>query len=93
MTLRPDEISSVIKQQIQAYSSTMDVYEAGSVIQVGDGIARVYGLDNAMSGELLEFSSGVHGIAFNLDEDSIGIVLLGADTLVKEGDIVKRTKK
>jgi len=92
VTLKPDEISSVIKQQIQAYSTKMDVSEAGSVIQVGDGIARVYGLDNAMSGELLEFSSGVHGIAFNLDEDSIGVVLLGSDSLVKEGDIVKRTK-
>ena len=93
MTLKPDEISSVIKQQIQAYSAKLDVSEAGSVIQVGDGIARVYGLDNAMSGELLEFSSGVFGIAFNLDEDSIGVVLLGADTLVKEGDVVKRTKR
>ena len=93
MTLRPDEISSVIKQQIHAYSAKVDISEAGSVIQVGDGIARVYGLDNAMSGELLEFSSGVFGIAFNLDEDSIGVVLLGADSLVKEGDVVKRTKK
>jgi len=93
VTLKPDEISSVIKQQIQAYSAKLDVSEAGSVIQVGDGIARVYGLENAMSGELLEFSSGVFGIAFNLDEDSIGVVLLGADTLVKEGDVVKRTKR
>jgi len=93
VTLKPDEISSVIKQQIHAYSAKLDVSEAGSVIQVGDGIARVYGLDNAMSGELLEFSSGVFGIAFNLDEDSIGVVLLGADTLVKEGDVVKRTKR
>ena len=93
MTLKPDEISSVIKQQIQAYSTKLDLTEAGSVIQVGDGIARVYGLDNAMSGELLEFSSGINGIALNLDEDSIGAVLLGADALVKEGDIVKRTKR
>ena len=93
MALRPDEISTVIKQQIQSYSTKLDVSEAGSVIQVGDGIARVYGMDNAMSGELLEFSSGVYGIAFNLDEDSIGVVLLGADTLVKEGDVVKRTKR
>jgi len=93
VTLKPDEISSVIKQQIHAYSAKSDISEAGTVIQVGDGIARVYGLENAMSGELLEFSSGVQGIAFNLDEDSIGVVLLGADTLVKEGDIVKRTKR
>jgi len=93
VTLKPDEISSVIKQQINAYSAKLDVSEAGSVIQVGDGIARVYGLENAMSGELLEFSGGVFGIAFNLDEDSIGVVLLGADNLVKEGDVVKRTKR
>jgi len=83
----------VIKQQIRGYSTKLDVSEAGSVIQVGDGIARVYGLESAMSGELLEFSSGVFGIAFNLDEDSIGVVLLGADSMVKEGDIVKRTKR
>ena len=93
MTLRPEEISSVIKQQIKEYTGKLDVTEAGSVIQVGDGIAHVYGLDNAMSGELLEFSNGVFGIAFNLDEDSIGVVLLGADADVKEGDIVKRTKR
>ena len=91
MTLKPDEISSVIKKQIQSYTAKMEVAEAGAVIQVGDGIARVYGLENAMSSELLEFSSGVYGIAFNLDEDSIGVVLLGADSSVKEGDVVKRT--
>ena len=93
MTLKPDEISSVIKKQIEAYSSKLDVSEAGSVIQVGDGIARVHGLENAMSGELLEFPGDVFGIAFNLDEDSIGVVLLGADNLVREGDVVKRTKR
>jgi len=91
MTLRPDEISSVIKKQIKSYSSKLDVSEAGSVIQVGDGIARVYGLENAMSGELLEFYGDVFGIALNLDEDSIGVVLLGSDSQIKEGDPVKRT--
>jgi len=91
MILRPDEVSSIIKQQIKSYSSKMDVAEAGSVIHVGDGIARVYGLNNAMSGELLEFPGELFGIALNLDEDSIGAVLLGADTHVKEGDAVKRT--
>ena len=91
MTLKPEEISSVIKQQILAYSSKLDVSETGNVIQVGDGIARVYGLENAMSGELLEFTGGVFGIALNLDEDSIGAVLLGPDSLIKEGDPVKRT--
>jgi F-type H+-transporting ATPase subunit alpha len=91
VTLRPDEISSVIKKQILSYSDKLDMSEAGSVIQVGDGIARIYGLDNVMSNELLEFYGGVHGIAFNLDEDSIGAVLLGADSKIKEGDPVKRT--
>jgi F-type H+-transporting ATPase subunit alpha len=93
VTLKPDEISTVIKQQIQAYASKLDVSEAGSVIQVGDGIARVYGLDNVMSGELLEFPGDVLGIALNLDEDSIGAVLLGADSLIKEGDPVQRTAR
>jgi len=91
MTLRPDEISSVIKKQIEAYSSELDISEAGSVIHVGDGIARVHGLNKAMSGELLEFQGGLYGIALNLDEDSIGAVLLGEDVEVKEGDPVKRT--
>jgi len=91
MILKPDEVSSIIKQQIKSFSSKMDVAEAGSVIHVGDGIARVYGLNNAMSGELLEFPGELFGIALNLDEDSIGVVLLGADTNVREGDPVKRT--
>ena len=91
MILRPDEVSSIIKQQIKSYSAKMDVAEAGNVIHVGDGIARVYGLNNAMSGELLEFPKELFGIALNLDEDSIGAVLLGPDDHVAEGDPVKRT--
>jgi len=91
MILRPDEITSVIKEQIKSYASKMEVAEAGSVIHVGDGIARVYGLNNAMSGELLEFPGELFGIALNLDEDSIGAVLLGADNHISEGDPVKRT--
>ncbi|MCL2355657.1 MAG: F0F1 ATP synthase subunit alpha [Defluviitaleaceae bacterium] len=91
MILKPDEVSSIIKQQIKSYSAKMDVAEAGSVIHVGDGIARVYGLNNAMSGELLEFPGELYGIALNLDEDSIGAVLLGSDSHVSEGDPVKRT--
>ncbi|MCL2372209.1 MAG: F0F1 ATP synthase subunit alpha [Defluviitaleaceae bacterium] len=91
MILRPDEISSIIKQQIQAYAAKIDMAEAGTVIHVGDGIARVYGLMNAMSGELLEFPGDVFGIALNLDEGSIGAVLLGADNHIAEGDPVKRT--
>ena len=91
MTLRPEEISTVIKKKIESYSSALDMSEVGSVIHVGDGIARVHGLNNAMSSELLEFTGGLYGIALNLDEDSIGAVLLGSDVEIKEGDPVKRT--
>lgn len=91
MNLRPEEISSVIKEQIKSYSSKLDVSEVGTVIQVGDGIARIYGLDNAMSGELLEFENGIYGMALNLEEDNIGAVLLGSDEGIKEGDPVKLT--
>ncbi len=91
MNLRPEEISTVIKEQIKGYSSKLDVSEVGTVIQVGDGIARVYGLDNAMSGELLEFENGIFGMALNLEEDNIGVVILGPDAGIKEGDVVKLT--
>ncbi|MCL1819841.1 MAG: F0F1 ATP synthase subunit alpha [Oscillospiraceae bacterium] len=91
MILKPDEISSVIKKQIKSYSAKLDISEVGSVIHVGDGIAHIHGLNNAMSGELLEFTGDVHGIALNLSEDSIGAVLLGSDSQIKEGDPVKRT--
>lgn len=91
MNLRPEEISSVIKEQIKGYTSKLDVSDVGTVIQVGDGIARVHGLQKAMSGELLEFESGVLGMAQNLEEDNIGVVLLGSDQSVKEGHSVKLT--
>ena len=91
MLVKPDEISKVIKQQIESYSSNLDFSEAGTVIQVGDGIARVYGLHSAMSGELLEFPGGTYGMALNLDEESIGVVIMGADAGIKEGDPVKLT--
>ncbi len=91
MNLRPEEISSVLKEQIKGYTSKLDVSEVGTVLQVGDGIARVYGLDNAMSGELLEFQNGVVGMALNLEEDNIGVVLFGNDEGIKEGDTVKLT--
>ena len=87
MNIRPEEISSVIKEQIKGYSAKLDVSEVGTVIQVGDGIARVYGLDNAMSGELLEFENGVYGI----EEDNVGVVILGSDEGIKEGSSVKLT--
>ncbi len=93
MSLKPGEISKLIKQQIQNYDEVMDVSEVGSVIQVGDGIALVYGLNNVMASELLEFSNGVLGIAFNLEDDHVGVVLMGDDSGIKEGDQVKRLKK
>ena len=93
MILRPDEVSAVIKQQIKAYSEQLDVTQAGSVIQVGDGIARVYGLDQVMSGEFLTFEGDIPGIALNLDEDSIGAVLMGPDSGIREGSPVRRTGK
>jgi len=76
MNLKPDEISSVIKAEIERYSAGLEVIEAGTVIQVGDGIARIYGLTNAMSNELLEFEDGTFGMALNLEEDNIGAVVL-----------------
>ncbi|CAA7599728.1 H+-transporting two-sector ATPase [Acididesulfobacillus acetoxydans] len=91
MNLRPEEISSIIKQQIERYESAVEVVDVGTVIQVGDGIARVYGLEKAMSGELLEFPGGIYGMAMNLEEDNIGCVILGPYTEIKEGDEVKRT--
>lgn len=91
MNLRPEEISSVIKKQIERYESKLKVDEVGTIIQVGDGIARVHGLKNCMAGELLEFPGEVFGLALNLEEDSVGVVLLGLDTKIREGDEVKRT--
>ncbi|NLI91040.1 MAG: F0F1 ATP synthase subunit alpha [Peptococcaceae bacterium] len=91
MNLRPEEISSIIKQQIERYESALEVVDVGTVIQVGDGIARIYGLEKAMSGELLEFPGGVYGMAMNLEEDNIGCVILGPYEDIKEGDQVKRT--
>ena len=91
MNLRPEEISSVIKDQIKRYAGELEVSEVGTVIQVADGIARVHGLENAMQGELLEFPGGVFGMVMNLEEDNVGAVLLGADKNINEGDTVKTT--
>lgn len=93
MSIRPEEISSILKQQIQNYKTILEVSEEGSVIQVGDGIARVYGLESAMAGELLEFPGETYGMALNLEENNIGVVILGAFSHIKEGDKVKRTGK
>ncbi|WP_092921399.1 F0F1 ATP synthase subunit alpha [Romboutsia hominis] len=91
MNLRPEEISSIIKEQIKNYENKVELTDTGSVLKVGDGIASVYGLDKAMAGELLEFPGEVYGMALNLEEDMVGAVILGNDSGIKEGDIVKRT--
>ena len=91
MNLRPEEISSVIKEQIQRYSTGFEVSNVGTVIQVADGIARVHGLENAMQGELLEFPNEIYGMVLNLEEDNVGVVLLGDNKNINEGDTVKTT--
>ncbi|NLL80411.1 MAG: F0F1 ATP synthase subunit alpha [Clostridiales bacterium] len=91
MNLRPEEISSVIKDQIKRYAAELEVSDVGTVIQVADGIARVHGLENAMQGELLEFPGEVYGMVLNLEEDNVGVVLLGSQKNINEGDTVKTT--
>jgi len=91
MSIRADEITEILKNQIKGYETRLDVAETGVVLSVGDGIARVHGLEKAMAGELLEFPSDVRGIVLNLEEDNVGIALLGDDQLIKEGDVVRRT--
>ena len=91
MNLRPEEISSVIKEQIKRYASKLEVADVGTVIQVADGVARIHGLENAMQGELLEFPGEVYGLVLNLEEDNVGAVLLGEQKSVNEGDTVKTT--
>ena len=93
MQIRAEEITKVIKKQIQGFEKEVETQEVGSVLLVGDGIAKVYGLESAMAGELLEFPGGVFGIVLNLEEDSVGAVLLGEDVGIKEGDLVKRTRR
>ena len=91
MPLRPEEIRDILRREIENYQAEADVYEAGTVVRVGDGIAYVYGLTNAMSNELLEFKGGLMGMALNLEEDSVGCVLLGPYFGIREGDKVRRT--
>ncbi|MBN1294737.1 MAG: F0F1 ATP synthase subunit alpha, partial [Candidatus Latescibacteria bacterium] len=93
MNIRPEEISSVIQQQISEFKIELDVEEVGTVIHVGDGVARVYGLKNCVYSELIEFPNGVFGMALNLEEENVGCILFGSDSLVNEGDTVKRTGK
>jgi len=89
--IKAEEISQIIKQRLASYETAIDVAEVGTVLEVGDGIARIYGLDNAMAMEMLDFPHGVRGMVLNLEEDNVGAVLLGDDTLISEGDQVKRT--
>ena len=91
MTIKADEISKIIKDQLGDYSLDVDVAEVGTVVSVGDGIARLHGVEGAMAPEMLEFPNGIFGIALNLEEDGVGSVLLGESTAIKEGDTVKRT--
>jgi len=92
-TIRADEISRVLKEQIRNYNKSVEISETGSVVSVGDGVARVYGLQNAMAGELVSFASNVTGMVLNLEQDSVGVVIFGEDREIKEGDTVTRTKK
>ncbi len=91
--VRPDEVSAILRQQLSGFKSEAELEEVGTVLQVGDGIARVYGLTKVQSGELVEFENGLQGIVLNLEEDNVGVVLLGASDEIKEGDTIKRTKK
>ena len=91
MDIRAAEISKVIKDQIANFGTEAQVSETGQVLSVGDGIARIHGLDNVQAGEMVEFSNGVQGMALNLEADNVGVVIFGSDSEIKEGDVVKRT--
>src|SRR6185503_3030713 len=91
--IKAGEISEIIKGQLAGFEAEVDLQEIGRVIEVGDGISRVYGLDKAMAGELLQFPGDVVGMVLNLEEDNVGAVLLGDDRLIKEGDTVRRTNR
>ena len=93
MEIKTEEITSLLKQQLQEFQVDLDIAEVGEVIAVGDGVARVSGLENVMSSELVEFPNGVFGMALNLEEDNVGLVLFGESAKVKEGDLAKRTGK
>ncbi|HCI48152.1 MAG TPA: F0F1 ATP synthase subunit alpha, partial [Rhodospirillaceae bacterium] len=91
MEIRAAEISSILKQQIANFGAEADVAEVGTVLSVGDGVARVHGLDSVQAGEMVEFPGGIKGMALNLESDNVGIVIFGEDRDIKEGDLVKRT--
>src|SRR3546814_759512 len=91
MEIRAAEISAILKQQIEGFGTEADVAEVGQVLSVGDGVARVYGLDKVQAGEMVEFPNGIRGMALNLESDNVGVVIFGDDRDIKEGDLVKRT--
>jgi F-type H+/Na+-transporting ATPase subunit alpha len=91
--VRPDEVSAILREQLSGFKSAAELEEVGTVLQVGDGIARIYGLTKVQSGELVEFDNGLQGIVLNLEEDNVGVVLLGSSDNIKEGDTIKRTNK
>lgn len=91
--VRPDEVSAILREQLSNFKSEAELEEVGTVLQVGDGIARIYGLTKVQSGELVEFENGLQGVVLNLEEDNVGVVLLGSSDDIKEGDVIKRTKK
>src|ERR1700748_500200 len=91
--IKPDEISAILRQQLSGFNAGAELEEVGTVLQIGDGIARVYGLGNVRAGELVEFENGVEGIALNLEEDNVGVVLMGETGDIQEGSKVKRTGK
>src|SRR5256714_9951390 len=91
MDIHPAEISAILKREIQNFGAEAQVSEIGQVLSVGDGIARVYGLDNVQAGEMVEFPGGIRGMALNLEADNVGVVIFGDDRTIKEGDTVKRT--
>ncbi|MEY3416305.1 MAG: hypothetical protein RL060_416, partial [Bacteroidota bacterium] len=93
VAVRPDEVSAILREQLSNVKTAAELEEVGTVLQVGDGVARIYGLTKVQSGELLEFSNGSQALALNLEEDNVGVVILGDASEIKEGDVVKRTKK
>src|SRR6476619_882877 len=93
MQIRPEEITQILKSQLANFEKKLDVSETGTVVAVGDGVAKVFGLEKAMAGELVDFGNGISGMVLNLEEESVGIAILGDDTQVKEGSTVKRTNK
>ena len=91
MQINPSEVTKILKEQIKKFGEKAEISEVGQVLSVGDGIARVHGLDNVQAGEMVEFSKGIKGMALNLESDNVGIVIFGDDKSIKEGDTVKRT--